>query len=85
MLKHEIPDQPWVKIGAGLFLFNNKDYVIVVDYASKFLEVSRLPNTEASTVINNDNNNNNNKNNNSNKNNHSFIHREIGFKKSYVI
>ena len=42
LLKHEIPDQPWVKIGAGLFLFNNKDYVIVVDYTSKFLEVSHL-------------------------------------------
>ena len=83
MLKHEITDQSWVKIGAGLFLFNNKDYVIVVDYASKFLEVSRLPNTEASTVINNNNDNNNN--NNSNTNNNSFIHTERGFKKSYVI
>ena len=86
-MKHEITDQPWVKIGAGLFLFRNKDYVIVVDYASKFLEVSRLPNTEASTVINNNNNNNNNNDNNNNKNNNnnSFIHTERGFKKSYVI
>ena len=91
LLKHEITDQSWVKIGAGLFLFNNKDYVIVVDYASKFLEVSRLPNTEASTVINNDSNNNNNNNNNNdnnnnnNNNNNSFIHTEKGFKKSFVI
>ena len=52
LLKHEIPDQPWVKIGADLFSFDNKDYVIVVDYTSKFFEISRLPNTEASTVIN---------------------------------
>ena len=51
-MKHEIPDQPWVKIGTDLFLLDNKDYVIVVDYTSKFFEISRLPNTEASTVIN---------------------------------
>ena len=50
--KHEITDQPWVKIGTDLFSLDNKDYVIVVDYTSKFFEISRLPNTEASTVIN---------------------------------
>ena len=33
-------------------MFDNKDYVILVDYISKFFEISRLPNTEASTVIN---------------------------------
>ena len=35
-----------------MFLFDYKDYVIAVDYTSKFFEISRLPNTEASTVIN---------------------------------
>ena len=52
LLKHEIPDQPWVKIGTDLFSFDSKDYVIVVDYTSKLFEISCLPNTEASTVIN---------------------------------
>ena len=51
-MKHEIPDQPWDKIEIDLFLFDNKYYVIVVDYTSKFFEISHLPNTEASTVIN---------------------------------
>ena len=51
LLKHEIPDQPWFKIGTDLFSFDNKDCVILVDYTSKFFEISRLPNTEASTVI----------------------------------
>ena len=32
LLKHETSDQPRVKIGTDLFLFNNKDYVIVADY-----------------------------------------------------
>ena len=52
LLKHEIPDQPWVKIGTDLFSFDNKDYVIIVDYTSKFFDISCLPNTKASTVIN---------------------------------
>ena len=52
LLKREIPDQPWVKIGTDLFSFDSKDYVIVVDYTSKLFEISCLPNTEASTVIN---------------------------------
>ena len=46
LLKHEIPDQPLVKIGTDLFLFDNKDYVIVVCYTSKVFEISRLPNTK---------------------------------------
>ena len=48
----ETLDQPWLKIGTDLFSFDNKDSVIAVDYTSKFFEISRLPNTEASTVIN---------------------------------
>ena len=52
-MKHEIPDQPWVKIGTDLFSFDNKDYIIAVDYTSKCFEISCLPpNTKASTVIN---------------------------------
>ena len=51
-MKPEIPDQAWVKIGTDLFSFDNKDYVIVVDYTSKCFEISCLPNTKASTVIN---------------------------------
>ena len=33
LLKHVIPDQPWVKTGTEIFSFNNKDYVIPVDYS----------------------------------------------------
>ena len=51
-MKHEIPDQPSVKIGTYLFSFDDKGYLIVVDYTSKFFHISRLPNTEAPTVIN---------------------------------
>ena len=48
LLQHEILDQPGVKIGTDLFSFNNKHYVIVVGYYTKFFEISCLPNTEVS-------------------------------------
>lgn len=50
-MKQEIPDHPWVEFGTDLILFDNRNCVIVVNYASKFFEILRLPNTEASTVI----------------------------------
>ena len=43
MLELEFPDQSWVKIVSDLFSFDNKEYVVVVDYTSKFFEISRHP------------------------------------------
>ncbi|CAB4031587.1 Retrotransposable element Tf2 type 1, partial [Paramuricea clavata] len=45
------PSTPWEKVGTDLFQLKNKDYLIVVDYTSKYFEVSALPNTLASTVV----------------------------------
>ena len=41
LLSHEIPDRPWAKIAADLFQFENKDYLVAVDYYSNFFEVDR--------------------------------------------
>jgi transposase InsO family protein len=38
-------------VGTDLFQLKNKDYLIVVDYTSKYFEVSAIPNTLASTVV----------------------------------
>ena len=51
LIPHEIPSNPWEKVGTDLFQLKNKNYLIVVDYTSKYFEVSALPNTLASTVI----------------------------------
>ena len=51
MLPHDVPDAPWVKIATDLFTLNNRDYVIVVDYYSKFIEISRLYHTKSKDVI----------------------------------
>ena len=52
LISHEVPNMVWTKLGTDLFNFNNNDYLIVVDYTSKFFEVSQLPDTTAETVIN---------------------------------
>lgn len=44
---HNIPNLPWVKIGTDLFEFNKSYYIVVVDYCSKFIEVSKLEDTKA--------------------------------------
>lgn len=42
MIPHEIPSIPWSKVGTDTFHFNNEIYLIVVDYYSKYIEVSKV-------------------------------------------
>ena len=49
---HEIPSRPWQKVGTDLFDWNGKPHLIVVDYYSRYPEVSEFRNTKARTVIN---------------------------------
>ena len=51
LIPHEIPEQSGVKVGTELFYFNNKNYLLVVDYYSKFFEVCLLADTLSSTII----------------------------------
>lgn len=48
---HEIPKRPWENVASDLFYFDNKDYLITVDYYSRYFEVDALPDTKSSTVI----------------------------------
>ena len=48
---HEVPDRPWAKIATDIFQFENKDYLVTVDYFSDFFEVDRLYSTTSETVI----------------------------------
>ena len=43
LIPHEIPSSPWIKVGADVFHLKNKHCLIIVDYHSKFSEVSLLP------------------------------------------
>ena len=51
MIAHHIPDRPWQKLGTDLCEHKGKNYLVVVDYYSKFIETALLPNKTAGTVI----------------------------------
>ncbi|XP_021340553.1 uncharacterized protein K02A2.6-like [Mizuhopecten yessoensis] len=51
LIPHKVPDRPWQKLGMDLFQFGCKDYLVIVDYYSKFPEICMLENKTASNVI----------------------------------
>ena len=42
IVHQDIPLRPWELLGADIFHFNNKNYLCIVDYHSKFPVVKRL-------------------------------------------
>ena len=46
-----LPSRPWEKIGMDLLTIDNKKYISVIDYYSRFIEIEHLPSTTAETVI----------------------------------
>ena len=51
MKSHEIPERPWQKVGTDLFSWNNKQYLITVDYYSRYFELDELQSTTSNAVI----------------------------------
>lgn len=36
MISHPVPERPWQTIGTDLFIWNGADYIVAVDYYSRF-------------------------------------------------
>ena len=51
MLTSVIPEYPFQIVGTDLFLWNGQEYIIVVDYYSRFWEIERLRKTDSSVII----------------------------------
>ena len=51
-IHHDIPLRPWEVVGADVLHFNNKNYLCVVDYNSKFPIIKRLEGLSAENLIN---------------------------------
>ena len=52
IVSHEVPKQPWAKVGMDLFQCRGKHYLMVVDYLTDFFEFIELfADTTAPTVI----------------------------------
>ena len=48
---HDIPLRPWEVLGADISHFNNKNYLCIVDYHSKFPVIKRLEGLSTENLI----------------------------------
>ena len=46
-----VPPHPWHMLGTDLFYFRKQDFLILIDYFSKFLVVRKLPNSTSNAAI----------------------------------
>ncbi|CAC5421137.1 unnamed protein product [Mytilus coruscus] len=51
MAEIETPELPWMTVGTDIFYWNNNNYLIIVDYYSRYFEIAKLENIRASCVI----------------------------------
>ena len=51
VMSHEIPGRLWKSIETGMFSFNNKHYLCVVDYHSKFLVIKQVEGFNTDNLI----------------------------------
>ena len=47
-----LPDLPFQKVGTDLFMWKGKNYLLVIDYFSRFIEIAKLTGTTAMDIIN---------------------------------
>ena len=51
MQSHQIPDRPWSRVAADQFKLHGKDYIVIVDFYSDFIEVKMWEENTSSAVI----------------------------------
>ena len=51
MISHEIPSRPWEKVSCDLFDFEDKHYLVCVDYYSDYFEVDKIFGKKGKEVI----------------------------------
>ena len=51
MIPFRIPTLPWEVVATDLFTLDNSNYLLIVDYQSRYFEVVKLPDTKSATVI----------------------------------
>lgn len=51
LIPHEIPEYSWQAVATDLFTWNSPDFLLIVDYFSRYFEIDKLHNTTSETVI----------------------------------
>lgn len=52
LISHPLPGRPWEKIGTDLFHYNGSEFLLCVDYFSKYPEIYKLTEMTSRGVIN---------------------------------
>lgn len=50
-IPRDIPQGPWQVVGIDLYYYKGCDYLLVVDYYSKYVETAKLNDTSSNTII----------------------------------
>ncbi|VDI06076.1 Hypothetical predicted protein [Mytilus galloprovincialis] len=51
MIESELPERPWSKVAADIFHLDGNDYILIVDYYSKWSEIHKLDNLTSKNTI----------------------------------
>ncbi|CAC5373515.1 unnamed protein product [Mytilus coruscus] len=51
MIESELPERPWSKVAADIFHLNGNDYILIIDYYSKWPEIHKLDNLTRKNTI----------------------------------
>ena len=52
LIPSTLPDYPWQQVAADLFQLKGSDYIVIVDYFSRYPEVHKLTTTTSKSIIN---------------------------------
>lgn len=50
-MSHPVPERAWSKVGMDLFQFRDADYLLCVDYFSKYPEIAKLNDMTSKQII----------------------------------
>ncbi|XP_053402903.1 uncharacterized protein K02A2.6-like [Mercenaria mercenaria] len=51
MIQTPLPDRPWQTVATDIFTWQGKDFIVLVDYYSRYFELSQLTSTRAQNII----------------------------------
>lgn len=51
LIPQEVPERPWATVATDIFQYKGRDYLLIVDYFSKYPEIARISSKISEAVI----------------------------------